>query len=91
MSKKDYLKTIKESLKSKKVIIGTEETLKNLKNNKLKTVFLASNVKASVKDEIISLGKMSEVEVVPLDIPNSEFGTICRKPFPISILSIMKV
>lgn len=75
-----------DALKSEKIIFGEERILKLLKLGKVKTVFLSSNVKKDVEDEIENLAKLSKVEIVKLTIPNNEVGVVCKKPFSISIL-----
>lgn len=75
-----------DALKSEKIIFGEERILKLLKTGKIKTVFVSSNVKKDVEDEIDNLAKLSKVEIVKLTIPNNEVGVICKKPFSISVL-----
>ncbi len=75
-----------DALKSEKIIFGEERILKLLKLGKVKVVFLASNVKKDVENEVDNLAKLSKVEVVKLTISNNEVGVICKKPFFISML-----
>lgn len=77
---------LKEALKNK-VIIGTERTLKNLRNGKLKKVLIASNCKEETKKDLEYYGKIAKIEIIKLDIPNDEVGLVCKKPFSISVLS----
>jgi len=81
---------IKQLLEKEKIIIGTNETVKKLKLGKIAKVFLSSNAPKAVRDDIEYYSTLSKVEVVTLDYPNMELGTICRKPFPISVLSVAK-
>ncbi|MBS3097772.1 ribosomal L7Ae/L30e/S12e/Gadd45 family protein [Candidatus Woesearchaeota archaeon] len=81
---------IKKLSKSKNLIIGTERTIKNLKLGRLKKVFTSSNCPEKVKGDISYYGKLAKTEIVPLKYPNEELGTICKKPFPISVLGLMK-
>ncbi|MFQ5475050.1 MAG: ribosomal L7Ae/L30e/S12e/Gadd45 family protein [Candidatus Nanoarchaeia archaeon] len=81
---------IKKLLKTGKIIIGKETTLKKLKTKNLQKIFLAKNVSASVKADIAYYADLASVEVVTLDIPNDELGDLCKKPFAISILGVAK-
>jgi len=81
---------IKKLMNEEKCIIGAEQTLKNLKLGKLSKVFVTSNCQDTMKDDITYYAELSGTEVVMLDIPNDELGTICRKPFSISLLSVKK-
>lgn len=84
------IEEIRKNLKSDKLIIGTEETVKALKLGKLKIVYLASNCNPAVKADIEHYAKLGSTELVNLDIPNDEVGVACRKTFSISVLSMLK-
>lgn len=81
------MEELKEALKEKKLIIGTERTLKNLKMNNLKKVYIASNCKQEVKEDIEHYCKLYSIPLVKLKENNEELGIICKKPFSISVLS----
>jgi len=81
---------IRKALKEKKIIIGTENTLKNLKLGKVAKVFLTSNCPDNVKKNIKHYCKLAKVEAVQLKQPNDELGALCKKPFSISVLSVIK-
>ena len=77
---------IRKCVEEKKVIIGTERTIKALKKGSLSKVFLAANTSADVVAEVNALA--NKAEVVVLKENNEELGTICKKPFFISVLGI---
>jgi len=77
---------LQEALKKEKLIFGSNKILKLLRNGKLKVIFLASNVREDIKGEVEHLAKLGKTEIVNLDMPNSEVGVICKKPFSISVL-----
>jgi large subunit ribosomal protein L30e len=78
---------LQKALKEKELNLGESKTLKNLKLGKVKVVFLASNCKPGVRETIKEYNKHSSFEVFELEINAAEVGTICKKQFPISILS----
>lgn len=86
----DNLGDIKKNLKTDKLVIGTERTLKSLQQGKLSKVFVSSKTQKSVVDDFAHYCKITETELVSLDVPNDELGTICKKPFPISIIGLLK-
>lgn len=88
--KEDVLSEIKKNLKSKKIIIGTEKTIKNIKLGRVKKVFLSVNCPEKIKKDIIYYNKISEFEIIELSQRNDELGNILKKPFSISVLSIIK-
>lgn len=81
---------IKKKIKEEKVIIGTERTIKTLKLGKVEKVFLTSNCPSDVKEDIEHYAKLAKIKVIKLKQPNVELGVICKKPFPISVLSFKK-
>ncbi len=84
----DALTDLKKLLSQGKVSIGTEVALKNLRRGKAKKIFLAANCSQKIMDDVNSLSKPANVEVVRLAIPNTELGIICKKSFSIAVLSV---
>lgn len=73
---------------SEKLIFGTERNIKLLKNDRLKTIYIASNCIDNIREEIkLCKGK---TEVVELDAANDEIGVVCKKPFSISVIGLTK-
>lgn len=81
---------IKKLLKEKKVIIGTERTIKNLKLGKVDRVIISSNCEDCTVEDINYYTGLSKTETIKVDYSNEELGVICKKPFSISILSVLK-
>jgi len=83
------MKELKEAIKSGKgLVFGTERTLKKLKMNELKKVYVSSNCPEDVLSDLEHYAKIHGVELVKLKENNEELGIICKKPFPISVLSL---
>ncbi len=81
---------IKKSLKSGKIVIGSSSTLKNMKLGALSKVFVSSNAPQKIKNELDYLGKLSNIDVVSLDVPNDELGMLCKKPYSVSVMGLKK-
>ena len=81
---------IKKLLKAKSLVIGTENTLKNLKLGRIDRVILSSNCPDKVAEDLGYYAGLSKAETVRVPYPNEELGVICKKPFSISVLSILK-
>ena len=81
---------IKKNLKTKKMVLGTELTIKRLKQGKISKVFVSSNCPENVKKDLDYYSDVSQVPVEQLSIPNSELGTACKKPFSISVVGLLK-
>lgn len=84
------MEEIKKFVKEKKVFIGADQTIKGLKIGKVSKVFLASNCQKEARGDIKRYAKLSNAEVVELDVPNDELGVICKKQFSISIIGVKK-
>ncbi|MEM4500450.1 MAG: ribosomal L7Ae/L30e/S12e/Gadd45 family protein [Candidatus Woesearchaeota archaeon] len=75
---------IKEALKENKIVLGYREVLKFIRNNKVEVVILANNVPLKIKNTILH----SNVKVEIFNGGSKEIGTICGKPYPISVVAI---
>ncbi|MDD5254215.1 MAG: ribosomal L7Ae/L30e/S12e/Gadd45 family protein [Candidatus Nanoarchaeia archaeon] len=81
------MKNLEEALKSSNLTIGSRTTLKKLRQNKIKNILIASNCDENTRKDIESLAKINKVNVVKLDVDNKELGTLCKKPFVVTVLS----
>ena len=90
MDKKLTSMEIKKLIKSKKLIIGTDRTINNLKLGKVDKVIVSSNCPEKVVNDIKHYTGLSKAETIKVPYPNEELGVICKKPFSISVLSILK-
>lgn len=79
------LEKLKKALKDKTLKIGTDVTLKALRNGKAKTVFLSSNCPEILLKQIQKYTKLVGVDLVKLDISNEELGAVCKRPFSINM------
>lgn len=89
-STESILKQLKKDLESKKVVIGAQRTLKLLRQGKIARVLVAQNSTDVLKDDLVYYSKNGGFEIVELDVPNEELGVLCKKPFSISLLGILK-
>ena len=84
------MKELSDALKSKKIIIGADRTLKLLRNDKIENVFIANNCSKEIKEDIEHYAKLNKVKIIEVDMNNEEMGAFCKKPFFISVLSLEK-
>ena len=90
MAKKITSAEIKKILKSGNVLLGTERTVKGLRLGKVEKVLVSSNCPARVEKDINYYAGLSGAETHKLEYPNDELGVICKKPFSISVLAVVK-
>ena len=79
---------IKKLVKENKFIIGYKENYKALNSGKVKEIFMCSNPKKEIEDDLKHYCKISKVKLTKLPYPNDELGTMCKKPFAISVLGL---
>lgn len=90
MTKKINATEIKKMLKAGKLVVGTERSMKNLKLGKVDKVLVSSNCPEAVEKSVNYYASLSNAEVHKLDYPNDELSVICKKPFSISVLALLK-
>ncbi len=81
------LEALRSAVKSEKVTIGAKEVLRKLREGEVKKVFLANTCSPKVRDEIKRQALVKKVEVTELAVPSAEVALICKKNYPISVLS----
>ncbi|MBW2972693.1 ribosomal L7Ae/L30e/S12e/Gadd45 family protein [Candidatus Woesearchaeota archaeon] len=86
----DIVAEIKKLLKEDKLVIGKDETLKGLRTGKFVKVFLSANCPAVLKEDIEHYASLAGVEVVDTGLQNVELGDICKKPFSIAAIGLLK-
>ena len=81
---------IKKLLGSDKLIIGADKTMKAMRAGKLKKIFLASNANPKIVKDIEYYKDLAKIEIEVLSLTNEEIGAVCRKPYMISIMGVLK-
>jgi len=81
---------ITTNLKKGKLLLGTKSALKAIRKSAIQKVYLASNCPAYIAEDIEHYCKLDGVEVETLKIACDELGTLCKKPFLVSVVSILK-
>jgi len=81
---------IKLGLKNDKLIIGTKQTIKALRNVTVNKILLAQNCPSIIEEDITYYAGLVDVPVEKLAIACDELGTQCKKPFLVSVVGIAK-
>ena len=90
MGKKITSAEIKKIVKSGNILLGTQRTVKGLRLGKVEKVLVSSNCPARVEKDLNYYAGLSGAEIHKLEYPNDELGIICKKPFSISVLAVVK-
>jgi|GEM_PF-6251497 len=79
---------IKKELKSKEHIFGAKVTLKLLNaNTKVEKIYLAKDCGEKINNDLERF--KDKVEIIHLDFSKEEMKDLCKKPFNISVLTIL--
>ncbi len=84
------LAELKKLVGNKKLIVGTDRTLKLLKKGELKEIFVSVNCPKNDKDTLTTQAKMFSVKVDQLEISNDDLGVVVKKPFSVSVVALQK-
>jgi large subunit ribosomal protein L30e len=79
---------IKKLLEQDKLVFGADETLKGLRAGKIKRVFLSSNASPETKASVERFCSINQVDCVEMDQSSEEIGTLCKKPFAVSVIGV---
>lgn len=86
----ELLVDIEKLIADGKAVLGSEQAIKLIKQGKLKSVIVASNCPEQAKRDIKYYCSLSSVKFEELSITNEELGAVCKKPFSVSVISIIK-
>ncbi len=84
------IEEIRTALKKNNLIIGTDRTIKMIKQGKISKVFVTTNCSENVLKDLEHYSKISKFKLIMLDYPNNELGIFCKKQYAISVVSIAK-
>ena len=91
MKRVKHEELIKRAVKKKRIILGYKKVVKMLKlHSDISTVILAKNTPPEMRREIEHLAKLSQTPVEIFDGSGNELGSICGKPFPVTVVGIIK-
>jgi len=85
----DIQKSIRMAVESGKVEFGARSGLMCALRGDAKMILVASNCPKPVREEIFNAAKKSDVSIKGVEFTSMELGSVCGKPYPISILAIM--
>ncbi len=78
--------SLKQDLKSKKLVLGSGVVVKKIQSGKIKKVYVSSNFPK--KDELKKMCGLFKVECIDIEEDNVSLGVLCKKPFAISVLGV---
>jgi len=79
---------IRLTVESGKVGFGSRKGLKELLLGSVKLVVIAGNVPPALMEDVKRYGEISEIPLVEFPGTSIELGSICGRPFPVSVLAV---
>jgi large subunit ribosomal protein L30e len=79
------LDNLKKAIKEKKLIMGSERTIKTLKKGEAKEIFISKNCPELLRKQVKNYAEISNIAINELKESNEEIGIICKKPFAINL------
>lgn len=79
---------IRLALETGKVELGTRKGIKNMLTGKAKLFVIANNIPLVVRELVLKYSQSSEIPILEFDVSSMNLGSVCGKPFSVSILSI---
>ncbi len=85
----DIGREIRKAAETGKILYGTEQSLKAIRTGEAKLVIVASNTDEKTIRDIQYYCGLSDIRVHNLDGSSGELGTLCGKPFVISVVTVI--
>ncbi|MFQ6087507.1 MAG: 50S ribosomal protein L30e [Candidatus Methanofastidiosia archaeon] len=85
----DVSREIRKTVDTGKVFFGTEKTLKALRNGDAKLVIYTKNCPEKVKSDVRYYSELSKTPTYAFEGSALELGTLCGKPFIVSVMTII--
>ena len=81
----DIAKSLRTIIRDGNVSIGARNAFKSVQRGQAQLILLASNCPKKFRDEI----RLSSIPAVDLGVNSVELGSMCGKPFTISVLAVI--
>ena len=88
MVKVDAGKEIRRAVDTGKVLFGTREAEKSLKNGSGKLIIIASNCPQLVREKLVSFAENGKTPHFAFQGTGLDLGSVCGKPFTVSAMVI---
>ncbi len=86
----DIERGIRVAVDTGKVILGSNKSIQAIKLGNGELVVMAANAPKNLKEDIEVYSKLSDIPVHIFDGSSVDLGSICGKPFTVSVLVIQE-
>jgi len=80
---------IRRAVDTGKVEFGEKQAEKNILKGNGELIIISSNTKKLLKERLEHYAKLSEIPHYEFPGTSVELGSICGKPFPVSVLTVL--
>ncbi|HPR41987.1 MAG TPA: 50S ribosomal protein L30e [Candidatus Methanofastidiosa archaeon] len=85
----DIAREIRKAMETGEVILGTNKSMKALKNGDAKLVIYASNCEIESRDDLDYYSKLGNVPTLEYKGTCVDLGMVCGKPFVVSMIAVL--
>lgn len=86
----DIERGIRVAVDTGKVILGSNKSIQAIKLGNGELVVMAANAPKTLKEDVEIYSKLSEIPVHIFDGSSVDLGSICGKPFTVSVLVVQE-
>ena len=86
----DIERGIRVAVDTGKVILGSKKSIQAIKLGNGELVVMAANAPKNLKEDVEVYSKLSEMPVHIFDGSSVDLGSICGKPFTVSVLVVQE-
>lgn len=86
----DIERGIRVAVDTGKVILGSNKTIQAIKLGNGELVILAANAPKTLKDDVETYARLSDIPVYTFEGSSVELGSICGKPFTVTTLIVQE-
>ncbi len=86
----DIERGIRVAVDTGEVILGSNKSTQAIKLGNGELVVIAENAPEELKEDIEIYSKLSEIPVITFEGSSVEMGSICGKPFTVSVLVVLE-
>lgn len=86
----DIERGIRVAVDTGKVILGSNKSIQAIKLGNGELVVMAANAPKNLKEDVEVYSKLSEMPVHIFDGSSVDLGSICGKPFTVSVLVVQE-
>lgn len=86
----DVNKALRTAVDTGDVLVGSDRSLKAALRGDGKLFVLANNCPGRAKQSVVHYAQLSQVPVLVFAGTSLELGTVCGKPYPISVMTVIK-